>query len=442
MKSIITVMSFSLLMYALPAFSQAKSFDRFIQQESPALNALYKKLHAHPELSFHEKETSNTIAKQLQSIGFEVVQNVGGYGVVGLLKNGQGPTVLIRTDMDALPVLEQTTRPYKSTVTSVNKKGQKTPVMHACGHDMHMSVFVGTAKRLAQLKDSWHGTLLMIAQPAEELISGAQAMLDDGLFTRFPRPDYNLALHVSADLPAGQLGIREKYVFANVDTVKVTIKGIGGHGAYPHTTIDPVVLAAKFVLSLQTIVSRNIDPFNSAVITVGSIQGGLKSNVIPDKVEVFLSVRSYEKAVRNKLLSSIKHMAKGLAIAESLPERLYPKVEITESAPAVYNDPKLIEALTPVLEKSLSKNNVVHVQAVMASEDFGLYSAVNPNIPSAILWLGSVNPLDYQRSLKNEIKLPSLHSAKFDPNNPGTMSTGIKALSVSALQLFQQGKAK
>ena len=315
-----------------------ESIRAFARAEIPALMELYCHLHAHPELSLSEKETAARIADEWRRLGFTVTTGVGGHGVVALLENGPGPTVMLRTDLDGLPVVERTLLPYASKVKTTDAAGREVGTMHACGHDVHMTSLVGAARCLAKLKDRWKGTLMLIGQPAEERLAGAKAMLDDGLFTRFAKPDVALALHCDAALAAGMVGCRAGHCLANSDSVDVTLHGRGGHGAYPHTTIDPVVEAAQFVMALQTIVSREVRPTDPAVITVGSIRAGNKHNIIADQCDLQLTVRSYSDEVRKQLLAAIERKARGIAQASGAPE---PKVVVVEGTPAVCNDEPL-----------------------------------------------------------------------------------------------------
>ncbi len=431
----------SLILWNCP-ISFAGNLDKIqklVQKEYPYLDQLYRYLHTHPELSFHEKNTATKLAQELRNLGFQVTENVGGYGFVAVLKNGQGPTVLVRTDLDALPVEEKTGLEYASKVRTKDDQGNEVPVMHACGHDAHMTVFIGTARVLSALKDSWRGTLVMIGQPAEEKGAGAKAMLADGLFTRFPRPDYCLALHVNAGLPAGTVGYRGGYALANVDAVDITIRGVGGHGAYPHTTKDPVVLAAQVILALQTIVSREIPPIEPAVVTVGSIHGGTKHNIIPDQVHLQLTLRSYSDAVRNQTIEAIKRITRGLAIAAGVPEDRMPIVTVQdEYTPATYNDPQLTERLAKVFKQVLGEKNVIETEPVMGGEDFGRYGRVEPRIPICMYWLGSVDPVKYEKYKKEGKQLPSLHSSQFAPARELTIQTGVKTMSAAVLDLMQR----
>ncbi len=406
---------------------------------------LYKGLHRSPELSYQEEKTSQLVARYLENYGFEVTQHVGRYrdqaalafGVVGVLKNGDGPTVMVRTDMDALPVDEKTGVDYSSAVKVRTEQGVETGVMHACGHDMHMSVFLGTAKVLSQNRDDWKGTLVMIGQPAEERGAGALAMLSDGLYERFPRPDYALALHVSADLPAGKIGYRPGFVLASVDSVDIRVRGMGGHGAYPHRTKDPVVLAAQIVLALQTIVSRTVSPLEPAVVTVGSIHGGAKHNVIPDFVDLQLTVRTYKPEVRKIVLDSIRRIAAGTAQAAGIPDNLAPVVSISEGeyTPSTYNDPDLVKRLVPVWKSELGEANVVEVDPVMAGEDFSRYR-LNDEIPTCIFWLGAVNPARVEAASQDGgLALPPLHSSQFAPDPEPTLRTGIRAMTATVLEI-------
>lgn len=402
------------------------------------LENLYKYLHAHPELSFHEKQTAQKIASELESAGYSVTTGVGGHGVVGVLKNGDGSTVMIRTDLDALPVNEETGLPYASKVRTTNEEGVEVSVMHACGHDMHMTCFIGTARMLAKMRERWKGTLVLIGQPAEEKGSGARAMLKDGLYTRFPRPDYALALHMSADLPAGKVGYREGYALANVDMVDLTVRGVGGHGAYPHTTKDPIVLAAQIILALQTIVSREVAPIEPAVVTVGSIHGGTKHNIIPNEVKMQLTLRSYSDKVRNQTIEAIRRISRGLARAAGLPETLLPVLEVRdEYTPSTYNDPELAGRIAKVFQNVLGKENIVHTEPVMGGEDFSQYGRVAPRVPIFIFWLGAVDPQIYAASKKNGTPLPSLHSSQFAPLPEPAIRTGVTAMTAAALHLLQ-----
>lgn len=411
-----------------------------IQDDYPYLESLYIHLHENPEISFQEENTSARMANELRGLGFTVTEKVGGYGVVGVLENGEGPTVLLRTDMDALPVLEKTGKPYASKATTVDGQGKTVNVMHACAHDVNMTVFIGAARRLTSMTDKWQGTLVMIAQPAEEVGAGARAMLKDGLFERFPRPDYNLALHVSASRPAGEVVYTKGYAMANVDSVDITVYGIGGHGAYPHSTKDPVVLSAQIINALQTLVSRELKPIDAGVVTVGSIHGGTKHNVIPDKVELQLTVRSYTDETRNMLLDGIKRIATGQAMTMGLPPDKLPVVTIKdEFTPSVYNNPALADRIADVLRTVLGEEQLIPGEPVMGGEDFAQYGRVEPKIPSLLLWIGGVEAAKYAAAMESGEALPSLHSPFFAPDPQPTIQTGVKVMTTGALELL--GKA-
>lgn len=404
-----------------------------------ALFDLYKELHANPELSYQETETSARLAIILKEMGYEVTEGFGGTGVVAILKNGKGKTIMLRADMDGLPVKERTGVSYSSKKKVINLEGQEVFTMHACGHDIHMTVLIGAARALLESRNKWQGTLILILQPAEEVSGGARAMLREGLYTKYPRPDYNLALHVSADLEAGKVGYLSGYAMANVDSVDILVKGIGGHGAYPHKTKDPIMLATQLVMALQTIVSREISPLEPAVVTVGSIHGGTKHNVIPNEVKLQLTIRSYSDSVRNKTLAGIKRIAENLARSAGLPNTLYPVITIKdEYTPAVFNDPKLTRKLKQSFEKALGKDSVIQVSQVMAGEDFGMYGRIKPIIPTSLFWLGSVNKTKYNLSNRRGNPLPSLHSDVFMPDPIPTINTGIKALTQAAHDLFNK----
>ena len=425
----------------LSAFAQDASARAAIEAQLnpryPALFELFKHLHANPELSLCEEKTSARMAEELKRAGYAVTSKVGGHGVVGVLKNGSGPTILVRADMDGLPVKEQTGLPYASTVTTKDRAGNEVSVMHACGHDVHMTCFIGAAQVLAQLKARWQGTLVMVAQPAEEAGDGAKKMLDDGLFTRFPRPDYCIALHDSADLPAGVIGYTPGYSAANVDSVDVTVRGVGGHGAHPDKTKDPVVLASQIVLALQTIVSREIKPGDPAVVTVGSIHGGTKHNIIPDEVKLQLTVRSYADEVRQQLLAAIPRIVRGQAIAAGIPEDRLPLVQIdAEGTPAVYNDPALTERLVGVFRATFGSTNVVERKPSMGGEDFSRYGRTEPRVPSCIFGLGAVAREKYAESQRTGQPLPGLHSSQFVADPEPTLKTGVTAMTAAVLELM------
>ena len=402
------------------------------------LLSLYKDLHANPELSYQEFETSKKLANLLESIGYEVTRNVGGNGVVALLKNGNGKNIMFRADMDGLPVEEKTGARYASQKKVTNLDGEEVFTMHACGHDVHMTVLIGVAEYLFENKSQWQGNLILVLEPAEEVSGGARNMIKDGLFTRFPRPDYNLAFHVNAGMPTGKVGFLPGWAMANVDSVDITVKGIGGHGAYPHTTKDPIVIAANIVTQLQTIVSRQIAPTDPAVVTVGSIHGGTKHNVIPNEVKLQLTLRSYTDEVRNETISSIKKIVKGSAISAGLSEENYPVIEIKdEYTPAVFNNPSLVEKIQKSFVKSLGEKNVIKVSPVMGGEDFGMFGRVEPIIPTALFWLGAVNKKVYEKAQKEDLILPSLHSDLFLPDAKPAIATGVKAMTSAILDLYK-----
>lgn len=440
---------FLLLLLALIARSASaqQSLDSMIDREIGQLVSTYKTLHAAPELSHYEIKTSAFLAEQLRALGYTVTDHIGkydrpewkGYGVVAVMKNGAGPTVLVRSDIDALPVEEKTGLPYASTVKTKNDLGQEVSVMHACGHDIHITTLLGTAKLLAQLKDQWHGTLILVGQPAEETIDGAKAMIADDLFSRFPKPTVAIALHDSADLEAGKISYTPGYAMANSTSVEITIRGLGGHGSKPEATKDPVVVAAQTILALQTIVSRENSPLDPAVVTVGSIHGGTKSNIIPDEVKLLLTVRSYKEDVRRRMLASIERITKSIATAAGIPDDRAPIVKIsdTEYTPALYNDPQLTERVAGALKKALGEDNVLQLPPIMASEDFGRYGQTQ-QIPSLMFWLGAVDPAKVEASRKSGKPLPSLHSSLFEPQPEPTLRTGVKAMTTAVLELMKK----
>ncbi|MEX0880888.1 MAG: amidohydrolase [Thermoanaerobaculia bacterium] len=400
----------------------------------PDLDALYIDLHRTPELSLHEEKTSAKLAGRLRALGYEVTERVGGYGVVAVMKNGRGPTVLVRADMDALPVEEKTGLAYASKVRTKNDAGVEVPVMHACGHDVHMTSLIGAATLLAKSKSRWRGTLVLIAQPAEEGGGGAENMLKDGLLTRFPKPDFALALHDFPFLPAGSVGVTSGYALANVDSVDITIYGRGGHGSAPQNTVDPIVIAARTVLALQTIVSRENDPRDPAVVTVGSIHGGTKHNIIPDEVRLQLTVRTYKDEVRNRVLASIARIAKAEAAAASAPKE--PAVVVDEDRGyATYNDPALARRISGALSAALGKGSVVDTQPVMGGEDFGEIGAA-AKIPSVLFWVGGTEPKTFAAAGGDMTRLPYLHSSEWAPDREPTLKTGTAALTAAALELL------
>jgi amidohydrolase len=408
-----------------------------VDQEYPNLFELYKNFHSHPELSFHEEKTSARLADELKRAGFEVTTGVGGYGVVAVLKNGSGPIVLVRSDLDALPVKEQTGLPYASTVTTKDDAGTEVPVMHACGHDVHITSLIGVARVLAQLKENWGGTLVLIGQPAEERGGGARRMLADGLFTRFPRPDVCLALHDDAEIPAGTVAYTSGFAQANVDFLDITIHGVGGHGAYPHKTKDPVVLAAQIILELQTIVSREIRPGEPAVVTVGSIHGGTKHNIIPDEVLLQLTVRSYTDEVRKQILDAINRIVRGQALAAGIPEDRLPEVKLSDDfTPAEYNNPELTEKLAGAFKSWFGDANVIKKKPTMGGEDFSEYGRTENKIPICMFTVGGVKPEDVKESDRTGKPLPSLHSSLWAPLPEPTIKTAITAMSAAVLELM------
>jgi hippurate hydrolase len=412
-----------------------------VQEEYPTLEALYKHLHANPELSFQEEKTAKRVATELEQTGFVVTRGVGGYGVVALLKNGNGPTVLVRTDLDALPVTENTGLPYASKIRARDQQGNDVGVMHACGHDIHMTSFIGTARLLCRLREKWRGTLVFIGQPAEERGGGAKAMLADGLFTKFPRPDYGVAWHVAADMPTGAVGYCEGYALANVSSVDLMVRGVGGHGAYPHTTKDPIVIASQIVLALQTIVSREVKPIEAAVVTVGSIHGGTKHNIIPDDVHLQLTVRSYTDAVHEQILRAIERISQNIARAAGVPEDRLPIMKTgDEFTPSTYNDPPLVKKITKSMQAILGEDKVVMKEPVMGGEDFGRYGRTDDKIPIALFWLGAISPERVQQSLAKNESLPSLHSNLFAPVPEPTIKTGVAAMTAAVLDLLASQK--
>jgi amidohydrolase len=402
------------------------------------LEALYKHLHTNPELSLREARTSARLARELKELGFEVTERVGGYGIVGVLKNGDGPVVMVRTDMDALPVIERTGLPYASKVRVRDKNENEVGVMHACGHDMHMTCWTGAARVLASMKDRWKGTLVFIGQPAEEVGAGARMMLEAGLFTKFPRPDFAFALHCAPNIPYGTVAYTEGLALANVDSVDIVVRGKGGHGASPHMTVDPIVLASRIVLDLQTLVSRETNPVDPAVVTVGSIHGGSKHNVIPNEVRLQLTVRSTKDSVRKHLLDGIRRIAEAAAKGANAPP---PQVTVVpdEFTPALYNDPELTRKTVAVFKEALGADRVAARPPVMGGEDFSRYGRAR--VPICLFWLGTVDPKRVADSEGDNGKpLPSLHSDLFAPTPKPTIETGVLAMSLAVMNVLKTNK--
>jgi amidohydrolase len=422
-----------LLLLAMTASLSAQTLDQRVSAILPSLLDTYKTLHTNPELSTQEARSSALVASRLRGLGYEVTERVGRYsdvsatcyGVVAVLKNGDGPVVLIRTDMDALPIEEQTGLPYASA-----NKG----VMHACGHDIHMTTLLGTAQLLADLRKQWHGTVVLVGQPAEEVVKGAGAMLRDGLYDRFPKPTYAIAVHDHASLPAGVVGYTPGYFMASADSLNLTIRGISGHGAAPEKTKDPIVMAAETVLALQTLVSRENSPLDPVVVTVGAIHGGTKRNIIPDSVQLLMTVRTYKPEVRKRVLDGIARVARGVAVTNGLDDAHMPVLEHLdgESIGSTYNDPALTERLAAAVAKEIGAANVQKMDPLMVSEDFSLYS-LDHKIPSAMLSLGAVDPA----KVASGEPLPSLHSSKFVPLPEPTLRTGVRAVVAMALDLLK-----
>lgn len=436
MKILITA---SLLFVCSALTVHADEISDQIESDLPNLMSLYKDLHAHPELSGFEVKTAAKLAKRAKKLGFEVTEQVGGTGVVAVFKNGPGPVVMIRADMDGLPVKEQTGLAFASKERATTEDGIESGVMHACGHDTHMASWVGTASALVALRDNWSGTLVMILQPAEERGKGAKDMLNDGLFERFAKPDYALAFHDSAGLPAGTIGITPGYALANVDSVDIIVKGIGGHGAYPHTTKDPIVLASRIVGSLQTLVSRELDPQDAAVVTVGSFHAGSKHNIISNEATLLLTVRSYSDETRQSLLDGIARIAKGEAIAFGMPKDLMPLViQKDEYTPATYNTPELSEQLLSVFTQRFGKSRVLKAPPVMGGEDFGRFYRADKTMQSVIFWVGGVPQDTWDKAQRGEASLPSLHSPYWAPEAKTVINTASQALTNAAMFIMQK----
>ena len=429
-------------------FAQEQPVEKIAQGELPSLLAIYKDIHSHPELSTREEKTSALVAKELRATGCEVTENFGKYdnpnlkcyGVIGIMKNGTGPTVLVRTDMDALPVEEDTGLPYASKVTTKGDDGREVHVMHACGHDAHMSAFIGTARALQRLKERWTGTIVFIGQPAEETAGGARALLKAGLYNRFGKPDFALGFHDKADLQTGHIGVTPGYTYANVDSVDVTVRGIGGHGAYPHKTKDPIVLAAEMINAWQTIASRENNPLDPIVVTVGSIHGGTKHNIIPDEAKMQLTVRTYKSEVRDRVLKAIDDIAKGIASAGGVPADRAPIVNVLKDqfTPATYNNPDLTKRLVGVWKNVLGADNVEIVDPTMGGEDFSEYSLPDHSIPAVDFHIGAVDPEKIAQFKREGKELPSLHSSKFAPVPEPTIRVGIIGMTSAVLELMKK----
>ena len=424
-----------------PAAAQDDTLRSDLAADMPGLMELYRDLHANPELSFEEVETAAKLASRMRAMGFEVTEGVGKTGVVAMMRNGDGPMVMLRADMDGLPVTEQTGLPYASKQVAIPASGVETGVMHACGHDTHMTGWIGAAQLLVDRKDEWSGTLMMIAQPAEEIGEGAPAMLDDGLYQRFGTPDYAIAFHDAAQFPAGMIGYSPGFALANVDSVDITVPGIGGHGAYPHTTKDPIVLASAIVMKLQTLVSRESSPLDPAVVTVGSFHAGAKHNIISDEAKLQLTVRSYSDESRKALLDGIARIARGEAMAAGMPEDKMPTVSVADQyTPATFNDPDFTETIMAGFAARFGEDRVQQVPSVMGGEDFGQFRRYAPEeVQSLIFWVGGVPEEEFDAAQSGEGTLPSLHSPFWAPDAEKVIATAAEALADATLRLMPSG---
>jgi amidohydrolase len=442
-----SIILLSILLPGLSLFAQ-QTPQSLADAQLPSLLGIYKDIHSHPELSGHEERTALLIAKELRAAGCQVTEHLGkyensklkGYGVVGVMKNGDGPTVIVRTDMDALPVEEETGLPYASKVVAKNDEGKDVHVMHACGHDAHIAAFIGTVRALAKLKDQWYGTIVFVAQPAEETGNGARALLKDGLYDRFGKPNFALGFHDKADLETGCIGVTEGYTSANVDSVDVTVRGVGGHGGYAYKTKDPIVLAAEMINVWQTIASRENNPLDPIVVTVGSIHGGTKHNIIPDEVKMQLTVRTYKAETRERVLAAIERIAKGIAVAGGIPPERAPVVSVSKDqfCPATYNNPELTKRLVTVWKKSLGNDNVKMVDPTMGGEDFSEYSLPDHSIPAVNFHFGAVEPAKIAEYKQEGKELPTLHSSKFAPVPEPTIRVGIIGMTSAVLELMKK----
>lgn len=426
---------------AIPNEAHADTIKQAISADMPSLMTLYRDLHANPELSFQEYKTAAKLAAEARKLGFMVTEKVGQTGVVAVMKNGAGPVVMIRADMDGLPVEEQTGLPFASKRRGVSKSGTESGIMHACGHDTHMSAWVGAARQLAANKANWSGTLVMILQPAEEIGKGAKAMLDDGLYSRFPKPKYVIGFHDAAQFPAGVLGYSVGFALANVDSIDIKVRGVGGHGAYPQTTKDPILLASRIVGSLQQLVSREVDPQDAAVVTVGSFHAGTKHNIISDEATLLLTVRSYSDETRKMLIEGIKRIAKGEAIAAGVPEDRMPIITIAEDefTPATFNTPKLTNAVADLFKARFGAAQVIATPPVMGGEDFSqFYRADKANVESMIFWVGGVPQTEFDAAKSGGNPLPSLHSPFWKPDAEKVIAVGAEALTAAAMDLMKK----
>lgn len=414
-----------------------QAVDRKIAADYASLETIYKDIHANPELSFVEVRTAALVAKELRALGFEVTEKFGGMGVVGVMKNGPGPTVLVRADMDALPIKELTGLPYASKVVMKDFAGAEQPAMHACAHDMHVTGLIGTARVLASMRRNWSGTLILIGQHAEEMIGGARAMLQDGLYTKFPTPDYAIALHVGGDIPAGQVAYVEGPVYANVDTVVIKVRGIGGHGARPHTTRDPVVLAGQIINALQTIVSRELKPGTPAVVTIGSIHGGTRPNIIPAEVTMELTLRCYDEAVGDHLIASIRRICENLGRAAGLPDHLLPEVTVPyDRNPVTVNDVPLTRRLAGTFRRWFPADQVQPTEPATYGEDFAEFGRTTHKVPICIFWIGGTDPAVMAEHQRKGEPWPSNHSAFWAPVPEPTLKASVKAMSAAVLDLM------
>ncbi len=415
----------------LTSFLTFPLLDSWIENDLPFLVEFYKERHQNPELFLQEEETSKILAAELRKVGFEVTENFGGYGVVGILKNGKGPTILYRTDMDALPMVEKTNLEYASTkMARLNESEVGT--MHSCGHDIHMTTWLGTARAMAANKNQWKGTLMLIGQPAEEIGAGAKMMLDAGLYNKFSVPDYGLALHSSPTIKAGQMGVSDGYTMANAEMVDIDVYGVGAHGASPHQSIDPVVISSMIIMDLQTIVSRNVKPIDDVVITVGAIEGGTVGNVIPDQVKLKLTVRTFKEDIRQFVHKRIEEVCNGIAMAAGLPKEKWPKVTFPKTfTPANYNDPELTQKIMTSAKKSIGDTNVLLAEPQLVGEDFARYGKTEHDVPTVLFWLGTVS----EEKVKNN-DLPGLHSPYYYPEPQKSIATGVKIMTSALVDLF------